>query len=185
MNRGKLRQLPSVDRLLGDEGAQALIAVYGHRQTVGALRGTLDAARDEVRTGADAPGIESLVAQQPDTRTGDEAAAVSGEDRVPTTYEGAVELNILPPLVPGQLVEIQRYLRDWPGIGITELKPSNNGYSITISLNKPIQLVDILKQLPAVEDARECAADEAEVTVGGAPSQDGLRRIAVTVCAST
>jgi L-seryl-tRNA(Ser) seleniumtransferase len=52
-----------VDRLLGDEGAQALIAVYGHRQTVDALRGALDGVRDEVRTGADVPGIESLVAR--------------------------------------------------------------------------------------------------------------------------
>ncbi len=128
--------------------------------------------------------IESLVAQQPDTPVGDKAAAVSGDGGAQTAYEGTVELNILPPLVPGQLVEIQRYLRDWPGIGITELKPSSNGYLITLSLDKPIQLVDILKQLPAVEDARECAADGAEMAVGGAPSQDGLRRIAVTVCAN-
>ena len=63
MNREKLRQLPSVDRLLGDEGALALTAAYGHRQTVDALRCTLDGARDEVRAGADVPGIESLVAR--------------------------------------------------------------------------------------------------------------------------
>ncbi len=63
MSRGKLRQLPSVDRLLGDEGAQALVAAYGHRQTVDALRGALDAARDEVRAGADVPSIDSLVAR--------------------------------------------------------------------------------------------------------------------------
>jgi L-seryl-tRNA(Ser) seleniumtransferase len=63
MDNGKLRQLPSVDRLLGDEGAQALIAMYGRRQTVDALRGTLDGARDEVRAGADVPAIESLVAR--------------------------------------------------------------------------------------------------------------------------
>ncbi|MFC1892961.1 hypothetical protein ACFLYR_02840 [Chloroflexota bacterium] len=129
--------------------------------------------------------IESLMAQQTDMQTEGKAEEVSAKDGTQTTYEGTVELNILPPLVPGQLVEIQRYLRDWPGIGITELKPDNNGYSITLSVDKPTQLVDILKQLPSVEDARECATDGAEVVVGGAPSQDGRKRIAVTVCVST
>jgi hypothetical protein len=96
------------------------------------------------------------------------------------TYEGKVELEILPPLVPSQLVEIQSYLRDWPGIGITELRPKNKGYSITLILEKPIQLIDILKQLPEVKDAAECTS-KAEVLVGDAPGKDCVRRISVTV----
>jgi len=63
MNSEKLRQLPSVDRLLGEEAVQALVAVYGHRQTVDALRETLDAVRDEVRAGADVPGPAVLAAR--------------------------------------------------------------------------------------------------------------------------
>ena len=63
MNREKLRQLPSVDRLLGDEAVQNLVAAYGHRQTVNALRETLDAVRDEVRAGADVPGVAVLAAR--------------------------------------------------------------------------------------------------------------------------
>ncbi len=63
MSKEKLRQLPSVDKLLGEDATQQLIAAYGHDQTVGALRATLDALRDAVRTGADVPVTAALVAR--------------------------------------------------------------------------------------------------------------------------
>ncbi len=63
MTNEKLRQLPSVDRLLGEGAVQELVAAYGRRQAVNALRETLDAARDEVRAGTDVPGIAALVAR--------------------------------------------------------------------------------------------------------------------------
>ena len=56
----RLRQLPSVDRLLSDDAVQHLIATYGHHQTVNGLRETLDAVRDEVRRGADVPGAVEI-----------------------------------------------------------------------------------------------------------------------------
>jgi L-seryl-tRNA(Ser) seleniumtransferase len=55
-----LRRLPSVDRLLGEETIQSLVASYGHRQTVTALRETLDAARAEAKAGADVPDVVDL-----------------------------------------------------------------------------------------------------------------------------
>ncbi len=63
MSGEKLRQLPSVDRLLGEETVQELVATCGHRQTVSALRETLNVVRDEVRAGADVPDIALLVAR--------------------------------------------------------------------------------------------------------------------------
>jgi L-seryl-tRNA(Ser) seleniumtransferase len=63
MSKEKLRQLPSVDRLLGEDTIQHLVAAYGHDQTVDALRATLDAARDEVRAGADVPDVAALAAR--------------------------------------------------------------------------------------------------------------------------
>jgi len=66
MNKEKLRQLPSVDRLLGEEAVRELVAAYGHRQTVDALRETLQVARDEVRAGADVPGLAALAARASD-----------------------------------------------------------------------------------------------------------------------
>ncbi len=67
MNIEKLRQLPSVDRLLGEETALELVTAYGRRQTVDALRQTLSAARTKVQAGADVPDIGVLVARA-DTR---------------------------------------------------------------------------------------------------------------------
>jgi L-seryl-tRNA(Ser) seleniumtransferase len=63
MSQDKLRQLPSVDKLLGEDTTQQLVDAYGHDQTVDALRATLDAVRDEVRAGADVPDVAALTAR--------------------------------------------------------------------------------------------------------------------------
>jgi hypothetical protein len=108
-----------------------------------------------------------------DSVTGEnpEVAAKEGIAAGTSEYEGTVHLDILPPLTPSQLVEIQKYLRAWPGIGITELAPNNNGYSITLVIQKPIQLIDILKQLPEVDEANESTAE----------ADKGEKRIQITV----
>jgi L-seryl-tRNA(Ser) seleniumtransferase len=57
-----LRQLPSVDRLLSEGGAQPLVARYGRRAAVDGLRAALERARAVVRSGGAAPEPEGLVA---------------------------------------------------------------------------------------------------------------------------
>ena len=59
----RLRQIPSVDRMLGEPALRERIAFYGHRLVVAAVRETLAAVRDEVRAGADVPPRESIVAR--------------------------------------------------------------------------------------------------------------------------
>jgi L-seryl-tRNA(Ser) seleniumtransferase len=59
----RLRQLPSVDRLLGEQGVQQLIVAYGRSQTVEALRAVLDAVREEVRGGAQVPDTVTVLAR--------------------------------------------------------------------------------------------------------------------------
>ncbi len=54
-----LRQLPSVDRLLN--AADDLLLAYGREAVRDALRVALDAARQWIRQGGSAPGIEELV----------------------------------------------------------------------------------------------------------------------------
>jgi L-seryl-tRNA(Ser) seleniumtransferase len=63
MSVQRLRQLPSVDRLLGLEATQKLIDAFGRQQTVASLREILDVVRDEVREGAAVPDDASLVAR--------------------------------------------------------------------------------------------------------------------------
>jgi hypothetical protein len=131
---------------------------------------------------ADKPEVAPAEAiSQPEGETTDKTTVALDEGTASTNYEGRVELDILPPLVPNQLVEIQRYLRDWPGIGIIELGPSSGGYSITLSLDKPMPLIDILKQLPDIELAEE-RIDSGDGRDDTAPDKKGLKRIAVTLC---
>jgi L-seryl-tRNA(Ser) seleniumtransferase len=56
----KLRRLPSVDRLLGEERVRAAVAAYGRSATVDALRDALDEARAAVLAGAEVPDAEAL-----------------------------------------------------------------------------------------------------------------------------
>ena len=57
----RLRQLPSVDRLLGEPALEGLLPHYGHRLAVTAIRQTLDRARQEVLSGRDVPTTGTLV----------------------------------------------------------------------------------------------------------------------------
>jgi L-seryl-tRNA(Ser) seleniumtransferase len=63
MGSMRLRQIPSVDRLLSEQAVQEWAAVYGHRQIVDVLREVLDLVRDAVRGGADVPGLAAIAAQ--------------------------------------------------------------------------------------------------------------------------
>jgi L-seryl-tRNA(Ser) seleniumtransferase len=63
MNVHRLRQIPSVDRLLGLEATQRLIDAFGREETVDALRDVLDAVRDEVRRGSEIPDDTALAAR--------------------------------------------------------------------------------------------------------------------------
>ena len=56
----ELRNLPSVDRLLQDEAVAALAGRWGHELTVAAVRETLDAARQAIRTGEATPSPATL-----------------------------------------------------------------------------------------------------------------------------
>jgi L-seryl-tRNA(Ser) seleniumtransferase len=56
----ELRRLPSVDRLLQEEGVARLVARWGHDLTVEAAREALDAAREAIRGGEACPAPEDL-----------------------------------------------------------------------------------------------------------------------------
>ncbi len=62
-----LRDLPSVDRLLGAEGAGELIAAYGRPLTVQALRASLDSARLAIQEGQDPPKDAELISRSGET----------------------------------------------------------------------------------------------------------------------
>jgi L-seryl-tRNA(Ser) seleniumtransferase len=62
----RLRDLPSVDRLLGEEATRVLIDTYGRAKSVDALRQALERARAGIRAGGDVPTSAGLVARAND-----------------------------------------------------------------------------------------------------------------------
>ena len=59
--RKELRKLPSVDKLLQEEGVRALYEEYGHDLTVEAIRQALDLARQGIMAGQECPSIDELI----------------------------------------------------------------------------------------------------------------------------
>jgi L-seryl-tRNA(Ser) seleniumtransferase len=63
MTADRLRQLPSVDRLLNDPALQELLPLYGHHLVVTAAREVLARTREAARGGVEVPSAEHLAAQ--------------------------------------------------------------------------------------------------------------------------
>jgi len=76
MSLSSLRQLPSVDRLLGEPTLQELIPIHGHRLVVTAVRQVLTQIREAVRDGAQLPAQNDLVAQVEGVADAAEAGAI-------------------------------------------------------------------------------------------------------------
>src|SRR5687768_10402697 len=56
-----LRLLPSVDRLINDAHAEEILTAYGRQAVREALRVALDTARQWIRQGGSAPGVDELL----------------------------------------------------------------------------------------------------------------------------
>jgi cell division septum initiation protein DivIVA len=65
------------------------------------------------------------------------------------------ELEILPPIDLNQILDIINYLDDQPEVEQTELIPHMERPKITVFLNKPIAMINILRELPQVANVTE------------------------------
>jgi vacuolar-type H+-ATPase subunit H len=65
------------------------------------------------------------------------------------------ELEILPPIDLTQILDIINYLDDQPEVQQTELIPHMERPKITVFLNKPIAMINVLKGLPQVAQVTE------------------------------
>lgn len=67
-------------------------------------------------------------------------------------YNGAVELEIPPPLAIGPLTNLAKYLKNTRQIEVLALNStSNHGLRIKLFLHNPLPLINILKSMPQVE----------------------------------
>jgi vacuolar-type H+-ATPase subunit E/Vma4 len=87
------------------------------------------------------------------------AAPGNGEDNL--TYEGEVELEVIPPINIMQIISVMQQLDSLPQIAATELIPLYDRPSIVASLREPLRLLDVLGKLPEV--AEVTAVSEAPI----------------------
>ena len=81
---------------------------------------------------------------------------VPPELRPPGTYEGEIELVLTPPIDLAVMSEIHSQLQTIPEVKILRTVGSwDKGTTITLLLEKPLPLVDMLTKIPAVEVTSE------------------------------
>jgi len=115
----------------------------------------------------------------------EEKAPLSADSQDKPTYNDEVELEILPPIDVKQIMGIMRYLDSLAEIENTELIPLIDRPLIIVSLREPMHLIEILRTLPEVDEAKE-VADEEITAVTDADYAEGMRRkIQITLSGSS
>ena len=78
---------------------------------------------------------------------GEAQEAVSGE-----LYEGIVQLTIVPPIDLGQVRKLEEHLDQVQDLRLVLVGGSvDEGTEIVVSADKPIPLIDVLREMPPVE----------------------------------
>ena len=107
-----------------------------------------------------------------------EKVPVSADNADTSNYEGQVELEILPPIDLKQIMGIMRYLDSVPEVENTELIPIVDKPLMVVSLREPVHLIDILRTLSEVDQAREGTKVE---TTGNGSAESKRRKIQITL----
>ncbi len=80
-------------------------------------------------------------------------------------YDGIVELVVPPPLGLDRMLQFHKHLRNIPNTKVMNLGVSSDkSITIRLELGSPTPLLDILAELPEVEEALETQQEGAEVT---------------------
>jgi len=114
----------------------------------------------------------------------EEKAPLSADSQDKPTYNDEVELEILPPIDVKQIMGIMRYLDSLAEIENTELIPLTDRPLIIVSLREPMHLIEILRTLPEVDEAKE-VADEEITAVTDADAEGMRRKIRITLSGSS
>ena len=112
---------------------------------------------------------------QPTTDEVEEKAPLSADSQDTPTYENEVELEVLPPIDIKQIMGIMRYLDGLAEVENTELIPLTDRPLIIVSLREPMQLIDVLRTLPEVDEVKE-VTDGDITTIAGTAQAEGMRK---------
>ncbi len=106
---------------------------------------------------------------------------VPADNQDTTTYEGEVELEILPPIDLKRVLGILEYLDSLPEIETTELVPIVDKPLIIASLREPMPLIDILRALPEVYEVEEVTEGKTAAAADTADAEGERRKIQITL----
>ncbi len=153
--------------------------------SVGSISDTLDQLRHLIEDGEEQ--LRATTSQEPGVaeKAGEvEEAPVSGDTQAPTTYSEKVELEFPSPANILQILEIDKHLETLPGVEATEIIPIAGKPVITIYLREPMQLTDVLSELPEVSQVEET---EGEPATSGDGNKDGekSRKFQITLSGNT
>ncbi len=117
---------------------------------------------------------------QANTSELEEKEPLSADSQAELIYNDEVELEILPPIDVKQIMGIMRYLDSLAEIKNTELIPVIDRPLIIVSLREPMHLLEILRTLPEVGEAKE-VTNEGSTTVTDADAEGRRRKIRITL----
>jgi len=110
---------------------------------------------------------------------GKEVRKPAAEESISGSYEGKVDLEILPPVDLAQFMKFRKELQHIPQLKITQIRSSSKEESrISTLITEPIPLLNVLRTMPEVHDAlvkshgREVAAPESQ-------QMDHIERISI------
>ncbi len=147
---------------------------------------TLDQLRHLIEDGEEQ--LRATTSQKPGTtdrasETAEEAPE-SSESQAPPEYKEKVELEFPSPANILQILEIDKYLETLPGVEATEIIPIAGKPVITVYLREPMQLIDVLSELPEISQVEET---EGEPATSGDGSKDEAksRKFQITLSGNT
>ncbi|TET25489.1 MAG: hypothetical protein E3J67_03795 [Dehalococcoidia bacterium] len=102
------------------------------------------------------------------------------------TYEGEVEVEVLPPVDIMKIMKITKHLETLPEVESTELIPIADRPLIMTLLREPLPLADILVALPEVDQVKEDPNGESEAIAGADYLTNGQKnRIQITLSSNS
>jgi cell division septum initiation protein DivIVA len=118
------------------------------KETIGAVDATESGHLAQGQTGDAEAGVQVLPRK-------DRAMGSAPPQENSELLEGIVEIDIAPPLNIARLLAVTRYLENTLDIKVLQTSGSwTLGSAITISLDKPLPLINLLKDMPNVGDVK-------------------------------
>jgi vacuolar-type H+-ATPase subunit H len=124
-----------------------------------------------------------LVVEQPSTIQKGKKEKEREATKSPALYEGAVELVIPPPLGLDRMLQLHKHLRNIPNAKVLNLGvAADKSITIRVLLESPTPLLDILTELPEVEEASDAQQQGPEIiaTTRKGGDKASVRRILVS-----